>query len=88
VTASRAAFARPARLEPDPLTAALDLGALIGLGWDPETQLLTLDPSHPLVDYAVCKVVGCGNEARRADGLWFESSRVVYELVTPRLTLT
>jgi integrase len=68
VTTSRA-FARPPRPEPDSLTAALDLGALIGLGWDPETQLLTLDPSHPLVDYAVCKVVGCGNEARRADGL-------------------
>jgi integrase len=67
--ASWAAVARPARPELDPLAAALDLGELVHLGWNPETQLLTLDPGHPLVDYAVCKVEGCGSEARRAHGL-------------------
>lgn len=51
------------------LAAALDLGALVSVGWDPVTQVLTPDPAHRLVGYAICAVEGCANEARRSEGL-------------------
>jgi integrase len=47
----------------DRLTAALDLGALVVLGWDPTTEVFAPDPSHRLLGYQVCGVLGCGNEA-------------------------
>ncbi|MGH8917252.1 MAG: hypothetical protein ACRD0H_02760, partial [Actinomycetes bacterium] len=59
----RSALARP---EPDPLVAALNIGGLIRLGWDPMTQVLTPDPAHRLLGYAIC---ACGNEADRPAGL-------------------
>jgi len=51
------------------LEAALDLDALVSVGWDPVAQVLTPDPAHSLVGYAICAVEGCANEARRSEGL-------------------
>lgn len=45
------------------LVAAVDVAALIDLGWDPETAVFTPDPAHRLLGYKVCAVVGCGSEA-------------------------
>jgi integrase len=51
------------------LSEAVDVAMLVGLGWDPETQVYTPDPSHRLLGYRVCAVVGCGSEAWCRDGL-------------------
>lgn len=53
----------------DPLSGALDLARMIGLGWDPATQVLTPDPAHPLLGYPVCRVDGCDGEASEGVGL-------------------
>ena len=45
------------------LTAAVDFATLVGVGWDPETEVFTPDPAHRLLGYKVCAVAGCGNEA-------------------------
>ena len=46
------------------LAACVDLAALIGVGWDPDTKVFTPDPAH-----RVCAVPGCGSEAWSRDGL-------------------
>ena len=51
------------------LSDAVDVAMLVGLGWDPDTQVYTPDPSHRLLGYRVCAVVGCGSEAWCRDGL-------------------
>lgn len=51
------------------LAACVDLAALIGVGWDPDTKVFTPDPAHRLLGYRVCAVPGCGSEAWSRDGL-------------------
>ncbi len=51
------------------LAASVDLAVLVGVGWDPVTQVFTPDPAHRLLGYRVCAVPGCGSEAWCRDGL-------------------
>lgn len=53
----------------DPLLGGLDLGVLIGLGWDPATEVFAPDPAHPLLGYSVCRVAGCDAEASETTGI-------------------
>jgi len=59
----------PERSAPDPLGRAVDVEALVALGWDPQTSVLSPDPAHPLLGWRVCPVAGCGGEGRQGDGL-------------------
>jgi len=45
------------------LAAAIDMAAMVGLGFDPATEVFTPDPAHRLLGYEVCAVAGCGSEA-------------------------
>jgi integrase len=53
----------------DPLLGALDLGELVGLGWDPDRQVFAPDPAHRLLGYPMCRVDGCGAEASAGAGV-------------------
>lgn len=68
-TPARARPWGPERSTPDPLSRAVDVEALVSLGWDPETSVFTPEPAHPLLGWRVCPVVGCGGEGRQSDGL-------------------
>lgn len=57
------AAAVPAVGRSDALIGALDVDMLIGLGWDPSTQVFAPDPAHPLLGYPVCRLEGCVAEA-------------------------
>jgi len=51
------------------LAAAIDMAAMVGLGFDPATEVFTPDPAHRLLGYEVCAVAGCGSEAWCKDRL-------------------
>ena len=53
----------------DPLLGVLSLVEVIGLGWDPDSQVFAPDPAHPLLGYLVCGVEGCGAEASETTGV-------------------
>lgn len=73
MSGSRAAAAAGAAGRPQTgrgrLAASVDLAVLVGVGWDPVTQVFTPDPAHRLLGYRVCAVPGCGSEAWCRDGL-------------------
>jgi hypothetical protein len=47
----------------------VDLAGLEAVGWDSQTGVLTVDPSHRLLGYELCTAAGCRSEARVRDGL-------------------
>jgi hypothetical protein len=53
----------------DPLVGALDMAALISLGWDPASRVFAPDRAHPLLGYPGCRVVGCELEAWDPSGV-------------------
>lgn len=49
----------PARDPLDRLRSLLDVARLTSLGWDPATQIWTVDPAHGAFSYQACAVAGC-----------------------------
>ena len=64
------ATVRPARVEADPilarLRAALDVEALIEVGYDPAGQVFAPSPQHPIFGFGVCAVRDCESVAVQA----------------------
>ncbi len=51
------------------LRALIDEQRWFELGWDPASQIVTPDRSHPVLGYAVCAVHGCDFESLKRSGL-------------------
>lgn len=72
MSGSRAAAAAGAGGRPQTgrgrLAASVDLAVLVGVDWDPLTQVFAPDPAHRLLGCRVCAVPGCGSEAWCRDG--------------------
>ena len=71
MSAARVALLRAplAFADRDRIAAAIDMPAMVGLGFDPATEVFTPDPAHRLLGYEVCAVAGCGSEAWCKDRL-------------------
>lgn len=52
----RASGRPPAKGHLGRLRDLVDESALVNLGWDPATQVLTPDPAHALLGFAACEV--------------------------------
>jgi hypothetical protein len=68
------ARARPAEgFEPDPdvarLRAALDVAALVRVGYDPERQVFAPGADHPIFGFGECVVANCTAVAVHVNGL-------------------
>ncbi len=59
---------RPAADSASHLEALLDDGFLAGIGWDPQTMMLSVPASHPELGWPVCQVPGCDGIAETRKG--------------------
>lgn len=57
------------------LAERLDVAFLAEAGWDPETQVLTIDPAHPLLGRSTCKAPGCQTTCPASTGICLDCRR-------------
>ena len=57
------------------LAERLEAAFLAEAGWDPETQVLMIDPAHPLLGRVTCKAPGCQTTCPASTGLCLDCRR-------------